>query len=64
MFAEDIPNYLTPEEYTENIMIKLNANNEEKVSEEVFLNTFSNDPEFSKYFQDLRSRFSQTAMHE
>ncbi len=64
MFAENIPENLSPEEYTENLMIKLNAKNEEKVSKEAFLNALSNDPKFSKYFIDLCGVFSQTAIHE
>jgi hypothetical protein len=43
-------------------MIKLNAKNEEKVSKEAFLNTLSNDPKFSKYFEDLCGVFSKTTI--
>jgi hypothetical protein len=62
MFGKDDPNNTTPEEYTENLMIKLNAENEEKVSKEVFLKALSNDPKFSKYFTELCGVFSQTAI--
>ena len=63
MFGKDDPHNTTPEEYTENLMIKLNAKNE-KVSKEAFLNALSNDPKFSKYFKDLCGVFSKTAIYE